>query len=122
MSRGVAGGWRLAGKRMTTGGTGGDVDIRSLRIERTGGLAGIPVSVDVDVATLTAAQRKALDKVSQATPMDPTTAIIGSMTRGADRLHYRLHVLQSDGQKRVLELSEDDMPQALGMLAKLGLP
>ena len=42
--------------------------------------------------------------------------------RGADRFHYRLHVLQSDGQQRVIEVSEDDMPQALGMLAKPGLP
>lgn len=106
---------------MTTGGTGGDADIRSLRIERTGGLAGIPVSVDVDAATLTAAQRRALDKVSQATPKDPTTATAGSMARGADRFHYRLHVLQSDGQQRVLEVSEDDMPLALGLLAKPGL-
>ena len=106
---------------MTAGASDGGADIRSLRIERTGGLAGLPVSVDVDGATLTAVQRKALDKVSQAAPKGPT-ATAAPTPRGADRFHYRLHVLQSDGQQRVLEVSEDDMPQALGMLAKPGLP
>ena len=106
---------------MTAGSSDGGADIRSLRIERTGGLAGLPVSVDVDGATLTAAQRKALNKVSQAAPKGPAAAS-APPPGGADRFQYRLHVVQSDGQQRVIEVSEDDMPQALGMLAKPGLP
>ena len=104
---------------MTAGISDGGAEIRSLRIERTGGFAGTPVSVDVDGATLTAAQRKALDKVSQAAKGPAAAA--APTPRGADRFSYRLHVVQSDGQQRVIEVSEDDMPQALGMLAKPAL-
>ena len=106
---------------MTAESAEGAAHIRSLRIERTGGLAGLPVSVEIDGATLTAAQQKALDKVSQAVQKDPAAAP-AAVPRGSDRFHYRLHVVQSDGQQRVLDVSEDDMPQALGVLAKPGLP
>lgn len=106
---------------MTTARTGGGADIHSVRIERTGGLAGIPVSVDVKGATLTAAQRKALDEVSQAAPKGAAAAAAPT-PRGADRFSYRLHVVHSDGQQRVIDVSEDDMPHALGILAKPSLP
>ena len=106
---------------MTAESSDGAAHIRSLRIERTGGLAGLPVSVEVDGASLTAAQQKALDKVSQAVQKD-LAAAPAAVARGADRFRYRLHVVQSDGQQRVIDVSEDDMPQALGVLAKPGLP
>lgn len=106
---------------MTAESSDGATHIRSLRIERTGGLAGLPVSVEVDGATLAAAQQKALDKLSQAVQKDPVAAP-AEVPRGADRFRYHLHVMHSDGQQRVIDVSEDDMPQALRILIKPGLP
>lgn len=89
--------------------------ILHLRIERRGGLAGLPAHFEADYAALSAAQQKALGQVLQAGP-----------ARGgapeADRFSYRLVLTHAGQAPTTLVLSEDDCPGALARLARPALP
>jgi hypothetical protein len=92
--------------------------VRSVRIERRGGLAGLAVSVTHDYAALSAAQQQALGQVIKAAASNGPA----SPAPGADRFSYRLRVEDSAGVEQVLDLSDDAMPSVLESLAKPSLP
>ena len=85
-----------------------------IRIERRGGFAGLSAEAVLEVALLTAAQRRALDTVLATAPATSPT--------GPDRFRYRIHTVAADGHAAVLELAEDAMPAALAALVKPPLP
>jgi len=99
--------------------------VRRVRIERRGGLAGLAVSAVHDFAALSAAQQQALAKVIDAAASNPPARTRGApagAAPGADRFSYRLHVEDSAGAERVIDLGEDAMPSILEPLAKPALP
>lgn len=94
-----------------------------IRIERRGGFAGLPAQAELEVAALTAAQRRALEAAlaapaAPAAPADPAK----KAPHGADRFSYRIHSVAADGSITVHELAEDAMPAALAALVKPQLP
>jgi len=82
----------------------------SVRIERSGGLAGLRRAVAASSAELTPACRNAvndlLDKAKSHS--SPNTS-----SGGADRYSYRVHVAQANGSLHSVDVAEDDMPEAL---------
>jgi len=106
---------------MTTADSSGRAPLKSVRIERRGGLAGLHVAVERDCAALTATQRQALDKLVAV--IDMPTAAIGTRLAptGADRFSYRIYLSHADGQQRVIDVPEDGLPSALAGLLEPGL-
>ncbi|MGO4395715.1 protealysin inhibitor emfourin [Variovorax sp. M-6] len=99
--------------------------VRSVRIERRGGLAGLAVSATHDYVALSAAQQQALAQVIEAAASHGPARVRGAPAGpapGADRLSYRLHVQYSAGVEQVLDVSDDAMPSVLESLAKPSLP
>ena len=91
--------------------------LRHVRIERRGGFAGLPATVDLDGQALTAGQRRALDatlaaaaKIAKPSPPSP------------DRYHYRIHITDSHGVVSTVEIAEDAMPAALAAICQSRLP
>jgi hypothetical protein len=102
---------------------GGDTAWTRLRIERSGGLAGLRASATVDATALTADQTQALATLraaAQGRALRPAAA--ASAGRGADRFAYRVHLVLADGSSRTLDVAESDMPEALSALAAPILP
>ena len=95
--------------------TRGANDVVKVRIERRGGLAGLHLSVEHDYASLDPAQRQAIAGL-------PTAASSPSVSTGADRFQYRVHLAHADGSKRTIEVSEAAMPEALVSLTKAASP
>lgn len=95
--------------------------LRRVRIERRGGLAGLAVSAEHDVAALSAAQQQALGRVIEAAASERPARSRGAPP-GADRFSYRLHVEDAAGGEQVIDLPEDAMPSALESLARPALP
>lgn len=89
-----------------------------LRIERSGGFAGLHLKAEHEVQALGAAQRKALAQLLQRPPV--AAAAAPAARRGApaaaDRFHYRVQLTFPDGRQQQLDLAEDDMPEALAGL------
>ena len=100
--------------------------VRSVRIERRGGLAGLAVNARHDYAALSAAQKQALGQLIRAAPSKGQPAAArgapAGPVPGADRFGYRLHIEDSAGGEQVLDVSDDAMPAALESLAKPSLP
>jgi hypothetical protein len=92
---------------------------RSVTIERSGGIAGLKASIDLDLPALSVAQQSALHTVLRAADAHagPPDA-----ARGADRFNYRIHVVDADGQRRTVTLCEDDLPDVLARLTRPALP
>ena len=90
--------------------------LQQLRIERRGGLAGLKADHECAAAALSAAQRKALDRLVRAAELGPPGA-----AQGTDRYHYSVHLHYADGSQRSLEIPEQDMPQALAGLVQTPL-
>ena len=88
--------------------------LSNVRIERRGGFAGLTAQAELEVAALTAAQRRALDAALAA----PAVTSPG----GPDRFRYRIQTVAADGSEAMHELSEDAMPAALAALVKPQLP
>lgn len=84
-----------------------------LRIERRGGLAGLPAVCEADAGTLTPDQRRALAALLAAPPATRPAP-------GADRFHYMVWVEDATGT-RVFSVAEDAMPEALAAMARLVL-
>ncbi|MDM0112655.1 hypothetical protein QTI66_10885 [Variovorax sp. J22R133] len=94
--------------------------LKSLRIERRGGIAGLKLSAEHDVAALSKAQQQALSRIVNAVP-GPAGAT-RAPPAGADRFTYRIHVTDAHGADRTVELPEDAMPSALKALVPPTLP
>jgi len=89
--------------------------ITRLRIERRGGLAGLPAHFEADYAALSVAQQQALSQVLQAGPSRGGSP-------GADRFCYHLVLTHAGRQTTTLVLGEDDCPEVLARLARPALP
>ena len=88
----------------------GACSFASVRIERSGGLAGLRRAVAASSAALTPACRDAVIGV-----LDTAKSHAGpfASSGGADRLSYRVHVTQANGSLHTVDVAEDDMPDAL---------
>lgn len=84
-----------------------------LKIERTGGFAGLPAVGERDESELTAAEHRALKRLLQSPP--PSTA-----SPGADRFHYKITVEDENGT-RELQVPEHAMPEALAGIPQIKL-
>jgi hypothetical protein len=85
-----------------------------VRIERRGGLAGLPAVGEREDHELTGAEQAALKELL-AKPPPPQTA-----AAGADRFHYKVTV-EDDKGTNVLDVPEHLMPQALAAIPKIEL-
>ncbi|CAB3806892.1 hypothetical protein LMG28614_06492 [Paraburkholderia ultramafica] len=76
-----------------------------VRIERRGGLAGIPAAGERDFDELSSEQREALGALQR---------VSGGMSPapGADRFHYKV-IMTDDGTIQEFDVSEDAMPDEL---------
>jgi hypothetical protein len=92
---------------------------RRVTIERSGGIAGLKASIDLDLAALSVAQQSALRSVLHAA--DAHAGLAGA-ARGADRFNYRLHVVDADGRERTVTVCEDELPDVLARLTRPALP
>ena len=84
-----------------------------LKIERRGGLAGLPAVGERDGSEMTATQRRALERLLRAPPSPAPSP-------GADRFHYKITVEDETGTKE-LEVPEHAMPEALAVIPKIKL-
>ena len=85
-----------------------------VRIERRGGLAGLPAVGEREDHELTGAEQAALKELL-AKPPPPQTA-----AAGADRFRYKVTV-EDDKGTNVLDVPEHLMPQALAAIPKIEL-
>ena len=85
-----------------------------VRIERRGGLAGLPAVGEREDHELTGAEQAALKELL-AKPPPPQTA-----AEGADRFQYKVTV-EDDKGTNVLDVPEHLMPQALAAIPKIDL-
>ena len=92
--------------------------IHTVRIERRGGLAGLPASVELHYAALSVSQRAAVDKMAAA----GATRASPAPPMGADRFSFRIELVHAGGDTRVIDMPEDTMPASLAGLAKPSLP
>lgn len=84
-----------------------------LKIERTGGFAGLPAVGERDESDLTAAQHQALKQLLQSPPSSAPSP-------GADRFHYKVTVEDENGT-RELQVPEHLMPEALAGIPQIKL-
>ena len=97
---------------------GEETDIKTVRIQRRGGLAGLAAHVELHYAELSVTQRAAVDRIAAAPVGKGAPAAAG----GNDRFSFRVEIVHASGESHVIEMPEDAMPGALAGLAKPGLP
>jgi len=102
----------------TSADAAGGAAIQTVRIQRRGGLAGLPASVELHYAALSVTQRAAVDKVAAAGATRGSPA----PSAGADRFSFRVELVHASGDTRVIDMPEDAMPASLAGLAKPALP
>jgi hypothetical protein len=84
-----------------------------IKIERRGGLAGLPAVGERDHSQLTPAENQALEGLLQSPPPSAPAP-------GADRFHYKITVEDEKGT-RELEVPEHAMPEILAGIPKIRL-
>ncbi len=84
-----------------------------LKIERSGGFAGVPAVGERDENHLTSAERQALQSLLQSPPSSTASP-------GADRFHYKVTVEDENGT-RELQVPEHAMPEILAAIAQTKL-
>jgi hypothetical protein len=84
-----------------------------VKIERRGGIAGVPAVGERDESELTATEAQALRGLLQSPPASAPAP-------GADRFHFKITVEDEKG-KRELEVPEHAMPEALAGIPKIKL-
>jgi hypothetical protein len=84
-----------------------------IKIERRGGLAGLPAVGERDESELTAGEHQALKGLLQSPPPSAPSP-------GADRFHYKITVEDEKGT-RELEVPEHLMPEILAGIPKIKL-
>ena len=87
--------------------------LSAVRLQRSGGIAGLQLAAAPRVANLSPAQHRALLALLPAPGAHPAPA--GPM-RGADRFVYRVQLTLADGQQHQLTLPEDAWPDVLSPL------
>lgn len=89
--------------------------LAAVRLQRSGGIAGLHLAAAPPVASLSPAQHRALVALL---PVPGAQAAAAEPMRGADRLTYRVQLTLADGQQHQLTLAEDAWPDVLSPLLK----
>jgi hypothetical protein len=84
-----------------------------IKIERRGGIAGMPAVGERDESELTTAEHDALTELLRSPPNPAPSP-------GADRFRYKITIEDQNGT-RVLDIPEDAMPEALASIPKIKL-
>jgi hypothetical protein len=84
-----------------------------IKIERRGGMAGVPAVGERDESQLTTAEQHALQRLLQSPPP-------AAPSPGADRFHYKITVEDENGT-RELQIPEHMMPEVLAGIPKIRL-
>jgi hypothetical protein len=84
-----------------------------VKIERQGGLAGVPAVGERDDSELTPAEHHAVHRLLQSPPATTPSP-------GADRFHYKITVEDENGT-RELQVPEHAMPDILAGIPKIKL-
>lgn len=92
--------------------------LRSIRIERRGGLAGLKPAADLEATALDAEQHRALVSVLVAPPPAATPPPTRGVPASADRYSYRITTTRADGATAVCTVDEARMPEALSRLCR----
>ena len=90
-------------------------DIRQVRLERRGGIAGLHLETSLDWSALSSSQRQALSALLERageSGLEPSP--------GADRFRYRVHLVPESGPERALEVDEAAFPTMLERLLRPG--
>ncbi len=111
--------------KLTSSRSGYSATVTRVRIERRGGVAGLHLDAEVDAATLTAAQQRALARLikSAAAAMEAGPAPCEPPAPPAvDRFRYHVEVLLGNGEQQSFDVAEDHFPAALRTLVRPVLP
>lgn len=82
-----------------------------IHFERTGGFAGMRVTVTVDTESLSPEDALDLQEMVDAAGFFDLPAVITTPTAGADRFHYKLTV--EEKRQHTVEMGEAVVPEAL---------
>ncbi len=83
-----------------------------IRLERTGGFAGLRRTVTIDTDTLPSEESRKLQEMVEAAGFFNLPEKFPLPTRGADYFIYRL-IVEKDGKKHTVEVSEPSVPAEL---------
>src|SRR5713101_5662524 len=83
-----------------------------VHFERSGGLAGLRISHDVDSANLSPEEASELSKLIEAAHFFELPAVLRAIQPGADRFQYKLRV-KTDPQEHSVEFDETAAPEGL---------
>ena len=89
-----------------------------IHFERSGGIGGMLVTVDLDTADLPDETKGEILNLVERAGLFELPAAIGGSGGGADRFHYTLNV--EDGERRrIVTVEETDVPESLMPLLRL---
>ncbi len=83
-----------------------------VHFERSGGFAGLRISLDVDSANLPPEEASELSKLIETAHFFELPAVLRAIQPGADRFQYRLKV-KTESQEHSVELDEAATPEGL---------
>lgn len=91
-------------------------EVMKIHFERSGGYAGMTMSVDIDPGSLSDTEREALmTHLSDAEFFALPSAIADPSTTGADRYNYRI-TIESNDQTHTVECTDGSAPASLAPL------
>lgn len=98
--------------------------VRRVRIERSGGLAGMAARGECDVSALSSRQQALLTRLIGRFGSEERPRSAGVDDRGvpADRFRWCVQLDCVDGTRHQFEVPDGGMPQELGALVQLSLP
>ena len=86
-----------------------------IRIERSGGVTGIPLRTEIDTRKLPQGESEALGRMVEQAGFFNLPAQITSQAKGADRFQYQLTV-EEGARRHTVSLGESGAPPALQTL------
>ncbi len=90
----------------------GEMAIKRVQFERSGGFAGLRLGLDLSTDSLSAAETEELERLVQAARFFELPAEIGGPAEGADQFVYRLTVESTD-RSHTVEVGESAVPETL---------
>ena len=88
-----------------------------IRVERSGGFAGMRMATTVDTESLPVDDAQNLSEMIRKIDFFELPAEVKSQKPGADRFHYRL-TIEDDGKRHTIETGEADAPRELQTLVR----